>query len=316
MAAEQHGVLSVTDLRGCGLTDRMIAGRVRHGRLHRLHRRVYAVGHTSLSLEGIFLAAVKAGGGRAVLSHISAAALWGLLDWDQRNPEITLVVDGPRPQPGLRVHRTKLMPMRDVRRRDGIPVTSPARTLIDLASLVEYRALRHAVRQAQALCLLHPCELIEALDRLGRRRGVGRLRRMIAGGTEPTRSELEDVVLDLIERGGLALPDVNVPLLVSGRRVVPDFCWPREHLIVEADGAAWHDNRIAREDDAERQALLEADGERVIRLTWDRRWGAPPRSSNGFAPPALLRSTSGPLALASRRAGRRPRASSGGFPTT
>ncbi len=69
--------------------------------------------------------------------------------------------------------------------------------------------------------------------------------------------------------GGLARPDVNVALVLSGRRVIPDFRWPREHLVVEADGAAWHDHKLAREDDAERQALLEAHGERVVRVTWD-----------------------------------------------
>ena len=85
----------------------------------------------------------------------------------------------------------------------------------------------------------------------------------------PTRSVLEDVVLDLILDAGLARPDVNKPLLRDGQRVIPDFRWPDEGLIVEADGAAWHDNPISRADDAERQALPEAHGDRVIRVTWD-----------------------------------------------
>jgi hypothetical protein len=75
-------------------------------------------------------------------------------------------------------------------------------------------------------------------------------------------------VLDLILAGGLARPDVNKPLLLAGRRVVPDFRWPQQRVVVEADGAAWHDNKTAREDDAERQALLEAHGEWVMRVTW------------------------------------------------
>jgi very-short-patch-repair endonuclease len=77
------------------------------------------------------------------------------------------------------------------------------------------------------------------------------------------------VVLDLILRGGLTRPDVNVPLMISGRRVVPDFRWPGQRLVIEADGAAWHDHKLAREDDAERQALLEAYGDRVLRVTWE-----------------------------------------------
>jgi very-short-patch-repair endonuclease len=85
----------------------------------------------------------------------------------------------------------------------------------------------------------------------------------------PTRSKLEDAVLDLIEAGGLQTPDVGVAIRVEGRRVVPDFRWAEQRLVIEADGAQWHDNQLAREDDAERQAILEASGERVMRITWD-----------------------------------------------
>ena len=111
--------------------------------------------------------------------------------------------------------------------------------------------------------------MIDVLLRLGPRRGSGKLARIIATGSAPTRSELEDVVLDLILGAGLARPEVNVPILLEGRRVVPDFRWSSERLVVEADGAAWHEHKFAREDDAERQALLEAHGEHVIRVTWD-----------------------------------------------
>jgi hypothetical protein len=91
----------------------------------------------------------------------------------------------------------------------------------------------------------------------------------------PTRTELEDVVLDLIVDGGFARPDVNKPLLLAGRRVIPDFRWPDQHVVVEADGGAWHDNAIARQDDAERQALLEAHGERVVRVSWGQAMARP-----------------------------------------
>jgi very-short-patch-repair endonuclease len=100
----------------------------------------------------------------------------------------------------------------------------------------------------------------------------------VATGQVPTRSELEDAVLELIVRGGLASPDVNVPLQLDGRRVIPDFRWREQRLIVEADGAAWHDSRVAREDDAERQALLELHGERVLRVTWAQAIGQPRRT--------------------------------------
>jgi len=148
-------------------------------------------------------------------------------------------------------------------------VTSPARTLLDLASQLADSPLRRAVRQAQSLHRVNTRELVDVLARLGPRRGAKRLARIVATGPAPTRSELEDAVLDLILRGGFAHPRVNTPLVMNGRRVVPDFRWPAQRLVVEADGAAWHAHKLAREDDAERQALLEAHGERVLRITWD-----------------------------------------------
>jgi very-short-patch-repair endonuclease len=166
------------------------------------------------------------------------------------------------------VHRTKLLEERDLAARDGIPITAPARTLVDLASVLDQRALRRAVRQAQSLGLVDHRGLADAMNRLRPRRGIVKLARVLAAGPAPTRSELEDVVLDLLLRGGFERPDVNVPLFLGRRRVIPDFRWPAQRLVVEADGAAWHDDKLAREDDAERQALLEAHGERVLRVTW------------------------------------------------
>lgn len=265
-AARQWGVVSVADLRAAGLSANAVAHRVRGGRLHRLHRTVYAVGHAAPPLEGRFLAAVLACGPGAVLSHVSAAVLWDLAAWDGRRPEVTATA--LRAHPGLRTHRSALLGARDVTRHRGIPVTTPARTLVDLAGVVDDRALRRAVREAQARHKVSAAQLRAALDRLGGRRGARDLARIVATGPAPTRSELEDVVLDLLLRGGFPHPEVNVPLVVAGRRVVPDFRWPGARVIVEADGAVWHAGSVAREEDAERQALLERHGERVLRVTW------------------------------------------------
>jgi very-short-patch-repair endonuclease len=256
-AARQWGVLSLAELQECGLTPRAVSRRVRSGRLHRLHRGVYAVGHRNVPLNGRFLAAVKACGPTAVLSHYSAAALWGVVVWDGRPIEVTVASTARRKHRGLRIHRTQ-NPERT--RRAGIPVTPPARTLIDLAATLPFKPLRRAVRQAQALRLVSLAELAGARSRT--------LAEILAAGPAPTRSELEDAVLELMLRGGLQRPDVNVPMTLAGRTVVPDFRWPGERLVVEADGREWHDNRLAREDDVERQALLEARGERVVRVTW------------------------------------------------
>jgi very-short-patch-repair endonuclease len=268
-AADQWGVLCLDELFACGLSRDAVSDRALNGRLHQLHRGVYAVGHTNLSLEGRFLAAVKACGPGALLSHYSAAALWGFVAWDGRYPEVTFIGASSRAHPGLRIHRTTALDRRDVFRHRGIPLTSPARTLLDLAATLEHASLRSATRRAQSLQRVNVRQLVDVLARHRHRRGCARLARIIATGPAPTRSELEDATLDLMLRGALAHPDVNVALWLSGRRVVPDFRWPAQRLVVEADGAAWHDNQLAREDDAERQALLEADGERVLRVTWD-----------------------------------------------
>ena len=241
--------------------------RVRNGWLHRLHRGVYAVGHPNVPLKGRFLAAIKACGPTAVLSHFSAAVLYALLRWDDRYPEVTVPGTTTKAHRGICVHRSSMLDSRDITRHYGIPITTPARTLIDLAASFEYRALRRTVRQAQSRLTNVP-QILNALDRLGPRRGTANLTKILATGPAPTRSELEDTVLDLILAGGFQHPDVNRPLTISGRRVIPDFRWPTQRLVIEADGAEWHDNPIAREDDAERQAILEAHGERVLRVTW------------------------------------------------
>jgi very-short-patch-repair endonuclease len=181
---------------------------------------------------------------------------------------VTVVGAGTRVRPGIRVRRTASLERQEVVLFQRIPVTSPVRTLIDLASAVGEKPLRRAVREAQAQRRVTVRKLLEALHRLGPRRGSRALGEILATGPAPTRSELEDEVLALILRGGLAHPQVNVPLRLAGRRVVPDFRWPEARLVVEADGARWHGTPLAREDDVERQALLESHGERVIRVTW------------------------------------------------
>jgi hypothetical protein len=266
-AAEEWGVLSLEELGDCGLSRGAVLTRVRGGWLHPLYRSVYAVGHPRVPLEGRFLAAVKSIGRSAVLSHYSAAALWEFVDWDGRHPEVTVAVTGARCRQGIRVHRTSLLAPPDFMRHRAVPITSPTRTLADLAAVVNFHLLRRAVRRGLAKRRVSISQLVATSRRLGPRRGSANLNRVLATAA-PTRSELEDVVLDLIVDAGFAPPDVNKPLLLAGRSLIPDFRWPEQHVIVEADGRTWHDNPIARKDDAERQALLEAHGEHVLRVTW------------------------------------------------
>src|SRR4051794_15040044 len=202
LAARQWGVVSIHELRTCGLSDDAVLARVRAGWLHPLHRGVYAVGHDNPPLEGRFLAAVKACGPDACLSHYAAGARLGIVRWDGRLPEVTVFASSARRHAGIRVHRTTHLESMDVARQENIPITSPARTLVDLASILDHRRLRRAVRQAQSLRLVELKQLAEVLSRLGPRRGVKELARILATGPAPTRSELEDVVLDLLLAGG------------------------------------------------------------------------------------------------------------------
>jgi hypothetical protein len=275
LAARDWGVLSSAELREAGLSDRQIATRVRDGRLHRWHRGVYAVGHTNLTLQGRFFAAVKASGPDAVVSHVAAAALHGLLEWDHRPVDVSVAGPGSRVHAGISAHRPRALAAGDRTRVQGIPVTSVARTVVDCAASLEPRALRRLVRESQGRQLVALPQIAATLLRLRPRRGSRRLRGILATGPAPTRSELEDIVLDLILGAGLVHPDVNAPLDIGGRVVRPDFRWPEQRLVVEADGGAWHDHALAREDDAERQAALEAHGERVIRVSYRQAVGQP-----------------------------------------
>jgi hypothetical protein len=267
LAARQHGVVSAEELAGLGLSSDAIRNRVRAGRLHQHHRGVYAVGHPNLTLFGRFVAALKAVGPGAQLSHASATALFEMEAWDDdRVVEVTKAGTAPGRHRGVYVHRT-LVPDPPIVVH-GIPVTTPARTLLDLAARLPDKRLRRLVRQAYVRDLVTHRELLATVERLRPRRGVGTLVAILQAGPVPTRSEFEDILLDLVLAEGFAPPDVNVPLHLDGRRVIPDLRWPAHRLCVEADGRMWHADPISVADDAERQALLEASGERVLRVTW------------------------------------------------
>jgi predicted transcriptional regulator of viral defense system len=137
LAAEQWGVLSLGELQSCGLTRKAVLSRVQRGWLHRLHRGVYSVGHANVPLHGRFLAAVKACGPTARLSHFSAAALHGIVKWEDRHIEVTVTGTSTRRHSGIRVHRATHT--NGVARREGIRVTTPAQTLLDLSSVPTFK---------------------------------------------------------------------------------------------------------------------------------------------------------------------------------
>jgi very-short-patch-repair endonuclease len=267
LAARQHGVVSVADLGACGLTSKAISVRASNGRLFEMHRGVYAVGHDNPSLEGCYLAAVKACGDGAVLCMWSAAVLQNIITWEDRYPDVLVLGQSAPQHERINGHRTSYLPAEHVTTVRGIPVTTAPRTLLDLAAVMPERHLRRAVRQAQFLKLTTVAALAAVLHGPGPRRGRKKLARILGMDAAPTQSVLEDAVLDLVLRGGFAHPAVNEPLFLDGRRIVPDLCWPRQRLIIEADGPH-HDDPFQRAADNERQRILEAHGYRVIRVTW------------------------------------------------
>src|SRR5215217_428011 len=170
-AARQHGVLSVADLRACGLTLDAISVRARNGRLHPMHKGVYAVGHANPTREGWLSAAVKACGVGAVLSHGAAAVLHGIIECEDRYPDVLVLGERAPRHPRIRGHRTSYLPREHVTTVRGIAVTTAERTLLDLAGVLPERKLRRAVRQAQFLKLTTIGSLVAALHGPGPTRG-------------------------------------------------------------------------------------------------------------------------------------------------
>lgn len=261
LAERQHGRVSIRQLRALGIDRKRIEHRVRAGRLHPEYRGVYIVGRRDRSFHGRAMGAVLAIEG-AVASHLTAAALYGLRT-PRAGEEIHVTVARKvRQRTGIRVHCVRDLPQADVTIRDAIPLTTPARTLLDLAATLPPRQARRAVNEA----LVQRKVTLAMLERQAREsnghRGTGALLDLIADAA-PTRSELEDMALAFLRRHGLE-PEANV--VVAGWEV--DFLLAEHALVIEADGAQYHDNPLARERDARKQAALEAAGFRVERLTW------------------------------------------------
>lgn len=267
LAAAQHGVVTGLQLIACGVTRHAIDTGVRNGRLHRVHQGVYVVGHLALAPFAREQAALLAVGDGAVLSHASAAYLWNLQPRPTADVDVSVALRRPRQRAGIRLHRlTRGLDPRDVRLRHGLPVTSPARTVLDLASVLAPDRLEDALAEARVHGLLSEGQLEQAAHRLPTRTGARALRELLGreGQTGLTRSRAERRLLALIGAARLPMPVTNVT--VAGYEV--DALWADQRLIVEFDGFAAHGHRRAFERDRARDAGLVAAGYRVIRLTW------------------------------------------------
>jgi very-short-patch-repair endonuclease len=243
-----------------------IAHRVRTGRLHRIHRGVYSVGHPVLSGNGLFMAAVLACGPGAALSHRAAADHWDIWASANRTVDVTISTRaGRRPRAGIRVHRSAL-PATEVTCHLGIPVTTPARILLDLAAGPSVRRLERMIERLEVLRLFDLDAVMAVLRAHPRRPGGPALAAVLADlrGPEPTRSELERMFLDLCQSAGLPRPRVNT--MVGPFEV--DFFWPEQRLAVECDSRTWHGTAAAFERDRDRDARLTAADYRAVRFTY------------------------------------------------
>jgi very-short-patch-repair endonuclease len=266
LAARQHGVVARAQLLRIGLTRNEIDNWVRSARLHSLYRGVYLLGNPRPTGGARELGAVLACGPGAVVSHRSAAWLWRLLARVDDVIDITVAGRHCGAKPSIRMHRLVALDRRDVRKLGGIPVTSPARTVLDLARVVSSRELERAVAEAEARRLVRRSELVSLLARLPGRPGAAALRSLIEDDGAPalTRSQAEDRLLAVIRAAELPPPEVNVRI---GRYEV-DFLWREQQLVVEVDGFRYHSSRDAFERDRLRDAELGGMGLRVMRVTW------------------------------------------------
>jgi hypothetical protein len=267
LAERQHGIVARWQLLDIGLSGRLIRGRVEVGSLIPVFQGVFALGHRRLTKRGRWLAAVLASGPGAVLSHGSAMELWGLRG--SRGDIEALRHSGGvhRRRSGIRLHQTRSLPDDHVTVEQGIPVTTPERTLLDMAGRLDAKQLERALVEGDKNgCLRWP--RLQAMVRGWRgKKGIGRLR-LVAMEVDPRAADTfapsEIDFLALCREFGLPLPQVNV--LVEGFLV--DFYWPAHRLVIESDSYKHHTDRPAFEDDHERTVKLTLAGYEVHRATW------------------------------------------------
>jgi very-short-patch-repair endonuclease len=263
LAKGQHGVVSRQQLLDLGLSRRSIQHRLARGRLHPVVGGVYAVGRPDLTRQGRWMAAVLACGAGAMLSHRSAAALWGV-GGEGREIEVTLRTASPRRRPGVRVYRRPTLADRDVSSREGVPVTGLVRTMVDQAAILSPRLVERSIDEADRLGLINPPALRLELQAHRCEPGVAPLRSLLDRRTfRLTRSGLERLFLPLAKRAGLALPLTKQR--VNGFEV--DFFWPDLRLVVETDGLRYHRTPAQQARDRIRDQAHTAAGMTPLRFT-------------------------------------------------
>jgi predicted transcriptional regulator of viral defense system/very-short-patch-repair endonuclease len=261
LATRAHGVVTRSELVRGGLTPEQIRQRTIRGALIVVHRGVYRVGHRAPSVEAHYLAAVLACGEGALLSGRAAAHLWGLLKGPAPAPEVTAPTE--RRVKGVETHRARRA-KRETTTWRGIPVTTPARTLVDLAAVSDETQLARACHEAGVRHRTTPKQVEAVLARCTNAPGAGRLGAVLRGDVHVTLSKLESRFLDCLRAAGLPLPVTNRP--AGGRRV--DCRWSEQRLTVELDSYRYHHTRHAWEQDRRREREAFARGDEFRRYTY------------------------------------------------
>jgi hypothetical protein len=272
LAKRQRGYVKRAQLLALGVSARAIQYRINAGRLIPVYAGVYAVGHVPTLPQDRAYGALLACGPKAALSHATAAAAWGVYKRWQAPFHVTAQTVHTRS--GIVIHRAALT-RRDKTVQLGLPVTSPARTILDIAPRLPDRALARAVNDLRRPGHLHLADLADVLARFPRSSGARRLLPFVERATGPTRSEFEDVFFAFCERFGLPEPLLNVR--VNGHEV--DAYFPEHRLIVELDGWDFHSSRQSFIGDRDRDTDMLVVGLETVRITWERLRDAPEREA-------------------------------------
>jgi very-short-patch-repair endonuclease/predicted transcriptional regulator of viral defense system len=272
VASRQQGIVTRGQLRALGLTDESVSRAIDRRLLYVIFHGVFSVGHEHLTPSARLLAATLACGDGTVVSHGTAAWLYGLSQWKPDEIDVIAPIEAGRKIAGIRRRFVPPPESREVWRRSGVPVTSPARTIVDCAGS-DPKGVAGMVEQAAVLGLLD----VGAIDRVldgPRRRGGKHLRRVL----EPwqryrpgikLRSRLEAKLLPLLTEAALPIPQTNARLRAGGKTYEVDFLWRAEMVVVETDGGRFHDNPVAGSSDSRRNRALTGAGYLIPRLGWE-----------------------------------------------
>jgi len=277
LSSSRHGVVSRHQLMAHGTPARTIAGAISRSHLFPVFPGVYLVGRPDLTRNGLLTAALMAAGEGAVLGMRAAATVWGFLDQPNpvdvlrsrggRNQRACLRVEGERSWPCLVIHQPRDLPPSELTVSNGLALTTPARTLLDIAAILPARKFSRAFLEADRLQLLDDQALAQCAERTQGRKGGGLFKAMVqrrVPNIGEARSLLEAIILDLVDRQLILAPQVNR----TTNAYRPDFRWSKQGVLVEADGYEFHRGREAFENDVLRANRLRAEGWTVLRFTW------------------------------------------------